>query len=149
MEDRLSAKTISLLNNVQYFLSSVVAVSFGIGLIPTLYDDVFKVIMFVLTVQIVISLFRLRLLNVFFEIFLIGTGVLAYVPLLGYFFRVIGIFVSILELASFKNSMLYKQMEIRTFRTGKKRRGKNAGAKVSTKKTPVKFKDAEFSEKKK
>jgi len=149
MVNNFNNKNVQLLNNVQYFLSSVIAVCFGIGLIPTLYDNVVNVIMVALGFQIIISLFRGRLLNVFFEIFLIGLGALAYIPLLGYFFRFLGIIFSILEIASFKNTFLYKQMEIRTFRMNQKSRGSSSKSKskVSGKATP-KFKDAEFTEKK-
>lgn len=154
MVDKINQPMKNILNNTQYFISSIIAVSFGIGLVPTLYDNVFPIIMISLTAQLIISLGRVRLLNVFLEIFLIGAAFLSQIMLLGYIFRFVGIIFSIIEMASFKNGILYKQMEVRTFRTSNKKRRKSpAGAAASINKSKsnvkpkTKIKDAEFKEK--
>jgi len=136
---QLSKKQIHILNQIQYAIASVIGVAFGIGLIPTLYDNVKQVIMVAITIQIFISFLRMRFLNVFLEIFLLGLGLLSLIPLLGYIFRFGGIFVAILEMVSFKNYILYRQMELRTLA---KRPNKKTGKKPKTN-----FKDAEFKEK--
>lgn len=151
MKQEFSERTNKLLNNVQYFLSAVIAVCFGIGLIPTLYDDVFKVVMVALSIQIVVSLLRVRLFNVLLEVFLVAFGFSSLIPVFGYVFRFLGIIFSVFEMASFKNFVLYRQMEMKTFHSnagGKKAGG--GGKKAGVKKGVSgrgKVMDAEFSEK--
>lgn len=137
-----------VMNNIQYFISSAMGICFGIGLIPTFFDDVYKVIVALLIVQIIISIIRGRLLNIFLEIFLVGLAGLSLIPLLGYVARFLGIIFCILEMASFKNGFLYQQMDMRTFnsKSGFKSK-KPKSKKPQVKKPKVKFEDANFKEK--
>ncbi len=138
--------TSKFLNNIQYFLSSIMAISFGIGLFPFMYKKVLPVIAVCLGVQVLISIFRGRLLNVFFEIFLVGLAAISIIPILGFFTRLIAVLFCILEMAAFKNGVLYQQMDMRAFKSkkGSKKRSKKS---AEIKKPKVKFEDADFSEK--
>jgi hypothetical protein len=137
------------LNNLQYFLSSVMAFSFGIGLFPFMYKKVLPVIAVCLAIQVIVSVFRGRLLNVFLEIFLVGLAAISIIPVLGIITRFIGILFCILEMAAFKNGALYAQMDTRAFNSKSGFKSKNSSRKKSAeiKKSDVKFADADFEEK--
>jgi hypothetical protein len=137
------------LNNLQYFLSSIMAFSFGIGLFPFMYKKVLPVIAVCLTIQIIISVFRGRLLNVFLEIFLVGLAAISIIPVLGFITRLIGLVICILEMAAFKSGVLYAQMDTRAFNSKSGFKSKNSSRKKSAeiKKPDVKFSDADFEEK--
>jgi hypothetical protein len=137
------------LNNLQYFLSSIMAFSFGIGLFPFMYQKILPVIAVCLTIQVIVSVFRGRLLNVFLEIFLVGLAVISLTPVLGIITRFIGVLFCILEMAAFKNGVLYSQMDARAFNSKSGSKSKNSSRKKSAeiKKPDVKFADADFEEK--
>jgi hypothetical protein len=142
----MSKDSVKLLNNIQYFLSSILAICFMIGIFPFLYKKVVGVVAVCLGIQVLISIFRGRLLNVFFEIFLVGLAAISLVPVLGLVTSFFAMFVCILEMAAFKNGVLYAQMDSRAF---KSKKGSKSRAKKSPeiKKPDVKFEDADFSEK--
>lgn len=141
-------KNNKIMDNVQYFISSAMGICFGIGLIPTFFDEVYRVIVVLLIVQILISIIRGRLLNIFLEIFLVGLAGLSLIPLLGYVARFLGIIFCILEMASFKNGLLYQQMDMKAFNSKSGFNSKSSkGKKSGIKKPKVKFEDADFKEK--
>ena len=123
----------SFLGTLQYVLGFVIVLTFGIGLIPGYYHEVVWFGIGALVAQILISIFRFRLLNIFLEFFLLLLMLIGIIPYLGYFFRFLGFFFALLDLTSFKSSKLYKQIEIRTFSNmpgakggnEKKRKGKS------------------------
>ncbi len=108
-------KKFSLLDTLQYTLAIIITICFGIGLIPTYYFQISIVLIGCIIVQLILSLLRLRLLNVILEIIILILAILGIIPVLGYLFRFIGLFGALLEMASFKNYKMYKQIEIRTF----------------------------------
>ena len=140
--------TTKLLNNIQHFLSSILAISFAIGIFPFLYKKVVIVVAVSLGIQVLISVFRGRLLNVFFEIFLVGLAALALIPIIGLVASFFAMIVCILEMAAFKNGVLYQQMDMRAFNSkGSKSNSSKKKKSAEIKKPKVKFEDADFKEK--
>lgn len=139
------SKRLPALNIVQYILAAFIGICFGIGFIPTFYGNVFPVIAVALVIQIIISIARLRFLNIILELILLGLSVISLIPILGYLFRFMGIIASIVELASFKNYQIYKHVEIITFGKNKKKENKK-GVKANYKR-PEHYEDAKFEEK--
>ncbi len=139
-------KRLGVLDSAQYLIAIIIAICFGIGLIPFYYDEVFVVLISLIIVQIIISFVRLRLLNVIIEVFLLIISIIAIIPFIGYLFRIIGLLASLLEMLSFKNYIMYKNIEIRTFKTDfSKKESKSNNKKIQKK--SIKAQDAEFSEK--
>lgn len=132
-------KKISIIDRIQYMISAIIAITFALGLVPGIYAEVFIFTIGAIVIQIVISLTRLRILNVLLELFLLLFSIIAIVPFLGWLFRLIGMLGSILDMATFKNYSIYKKVEVNTFKS-KKRPSKK-------KKINNKFKDAQFEEK--
>ena len=120
----------SILDRIQYFISITIPILFCFGLIPTYYDNVFNTLIILLSVQLIISLLRFRLLNLFIELILIGLSVISLIPLLGYIFRFLGIIFAILDMSSFKSAVIYTKFENMTFKT----RNQNKKAKKPLKK---------------
>lgn len=134
------------LDKIQYFLSISIPILFTIGLIPTLFDNVFPTLVTIIIIQILISLLRFRLLNITIELILIGLSVLSLIPLLGYLFRFTGIILAILDLATFKSIVIYSKFENTAFKNTKK----NPKPKKEFKKSKFNnsnVKDADFKEK--
>ncbi len=109
-------RKIGFLDTVQYIIGIAIAVLFGVGLIPGYFGYVFPILVFVIIVQAVISLVRLRILNLFIELFMLVFAIIGIIPYFGYLFRFIGVLAAIIDLTSFKNYQLYKHIEIRTFK---------------------------------
>ena len=142
----MSNKNVNLLSNVQYFLSSILAICFAIGIFPFLYKKVVSIVAVCLAIQVIVSVIRGRLLNVFLEIFLVGLAALSLIPILGLVASFFAMVVCILEMAAFKNGVLYQQMDMRAFNS--KNKTKTSKKKSSgIKKPEPKFEDASFSEK--
>lgn len=135
-------KRISTFDWIQYFLSAIITISFVIGLIPTYYLQVGPIILGSLVLQLLLSIARLRLLNVILELFIIILAIISFIPILGYIFRIIGIFAGLLEMASFKHYTVYKQIEIRTFNNRSKNKKQK---KIRTENKNIK--EADFKEK--
>ena len=132
-------KRISFMDHIQYFIGLFISILFLVGFIPFSFDNLFKLIIGLIIIQVIISLLRLRIFNILLELILLGLAIFSLIPVLGYFFRFLGFIVGILEMTSFKNYKLYKKVEITRFypKKFKKKQIKNK----------VKFKDAEFKEK--
>ena len=135
-------KKISTLDWIQYFISGIITICFVIGLLPGYYPKVATILIAFIVVQALISILRLRLLNFILELFILLISIISLVPFLGWFFRVLGVITGILEMASYKNYKLYKQVEIKTFRSKKP---KNTPLKRKIHDKPVK--DADYKEK--
>lgn len=141
--------TTKFMSNLQYFLASILAISFGIGILPFFYKKVVTVVAVCLGIQVLISVFRGRLLNVFLEIFLVGLAVISLIPIIGLVSSFFAMIICILEMAAFKNGVLYQQMDMRAFnsKSGFKSKSSKSKKKPGIKKPNVKFEDADFSEK--
>jgi hypothetical protein len=135
-----------MLSNIQYLLSSVLAICFAIGIFPFLYKKVVSIVIVCLGVQVLISVIRGRLLNVFLEIFLVGLAAISLIPILGLVASFFAMIVCILEMAAFKNGVLYQQMDMRAFNSKKKSKSSSKKS-AGIKKPEPKFEDADFSEK--
>lgn len=144
-------KKLSFFDYVQYFISMLISISFLLGLIPFFYDNVFRLAITLIMVQIIISLFRLRIFNILIELFLLFLSVISLVPVFGYIFRFLGFLVGILEMTSFKNYKLYKKIEVRNFYpsgfNSKNNSQKDTKSELKKSKNKVKFQDAKFKEK--
>ena len=149
----MSKDVTKLLNNIQYFLSSILAICFMIGIFPFLYSKVVLVVAMCLGVQVLISIMRGRLLNVFFEIFLVGLAGISLIPIIGLVTSFAAMIVCILEMAAFKNGVLYKQMDMRAFTSKSGFKNKSSSSSGSRKKPAqikkpkVEFSEADFDEK--
>ncbi|MCA9495904.1 MAG: hypothetical protein KC589_03095 [Nanoarchaeota archaeon] len=135
-------KRISIFDWIQYFISGIITICFVIGLIPGYYNKIATLLIAFIVVQILISILRLRLLNMILELFILLISIISLVPFLGWFFRFLGIITGILEMASFKNYKLYKQVEIKTF---KRKNPNKAPIKKRIHDKPIK--DADYKEK--
>ncbi|MCA9486027.1 hypothetical protein H6501_02765 [Candidatus Woesearchaeota archaeon] len=129
------------LNILQYFIGAVILFLFLYGLIPGKYDDIFLYMLGAVTVQILLSLLRLRILNVVIELIILIFAIISGIPVLGYLFRLGGLILALLDLASFKSYVIYKTIKVRAFSSpwGKRNSEK--------KKVPTAAKDAEYKEK--
>lgn len=137
------SKKLSIWDSVQYILGLIVVLCFAIGLIPFTYNQVISVAVGLLVIQIIISLVRLRLLNVLLEVILLILSIVSIVPILGYVTRILGILAGLVDMTTFKNYKMYKNIEVRTFSSGSKRSSNN---KKKIRRKPE-AKDAEFVEK--
>ncbi len=137
----------SIFDRIQYFISIAIPILFFLGLIPTYYNNVFNTIIILLSIQLIISLFRFRLLNLFIELILIGLSVISLIPLLGYIFRFLGIIFAILDMASFKSTIIYTKFENMTFKTNKQKNQTKKSNKTKSKFESKNIKDADFEEK--
>lgn len=133
----------SFLNGFQYFLATFIAILFGISLWQPFFYKVVWGLVLLLLLQVVISLLRVRLLNIILEIFMLILILPSLIPFLGVFAILIGLLIGLLEMATFKHMVLYKKVEVKTIHDyfGKGKKDK----KSSKKKTN--FKDVNFKEK--
>lgn len=129
----------SIFDNVQYFIAVVMAIFFAFSLFN--FSMLFVVSIAIL-IQLIISILRFRVFGIFLEIFILILVGLSFIPFLGILFKILGLFAAIFEMAIFKNSTIYKQVEIRTFNSKQK---KSKNKKVT--KPKVEFEDADFKEK--
>jgi hypothetical protein len=107
-------KEISFLNSIQYIISIIIALLFILGLIPYTFKELFPILISLIIIQFFISIIRLRILNIFLELILILLSIFSIIPILGYFFRILGFLTAIIEIITFKNSIYYKKIEIIT-----------------------------------
>jgi len=130
-------KKMKILDRIQYFIGVFIGILFVLGLIPFTFDKLYVLIKGLIIIQIIISLVRLRILNVILEIFILGLAFLSLIPLLGYLFRIVGLIMSILDFSSFKNYKIFKKVEIKKYYPNK----------YKNKLKSTNFKEAEFKEK--
>ena len=137
-------RRMGFLDNIQYFLALIIALLFLLGFIPLTYTGFYIIILFAIALQILLSIARLRIINVILELILLFLSVVSLIPLLGYFFRFLGIIATLLDMASFKNYRLYKTIEIKTFKPGKNKPKQKKPSKI---KNSSKVREAKFEEK--
>ncbi|NCC70790.1 hypothetical protein EOM09_04360 [bacterium] len=125
------------LASIQYVLSVFIVVAFILSLIPNFYDRIYIYLLILVLVQIILSVIRFKLLNVFFEIFLLALIIVGLIPYLGWLFRFLGVFISLIDMLLLKESKFYKMIEIRTIKRIKKPKFNNSSN----------VKDANFKEK--
>jgi hypothetical protein len=125
----------------QQLIAIAILISFFIGLIPFAYKEIFYLASGLIVVQLLISLFRLKLINFILESILLILSIFSLIPLLGYIFRGLGLLISILDLSILKNTLIYKKVEVFTRDIKKKK------FKKSKKFNSENIKDAEFEEK--
>ncbi len=132
-------------NSVQYIFSIVISLLFGVSLIPGNFGDMGGVLVIMILVQILISILKFNLLHLILEFVLLIFAILSFIPYLGYLFILIGFVLSLLDLVTFKNSAIYKQVNVR-FDTSfsNKKKSQQKEKKVKHSKDVV---DAEFKEK--
>lgn len=144
-----------VLGTVQYIIGLVIAIIFGLSLVPFSYGDMFYLVLGIIVVQMIISLIRFRILNFMLETIILIFAIIGIVPfLIGYIFRLLVIPITIIDMATFKSTTIYKKVEIITAnnikRTRRTKNGKPIKSKTKITKKPrskVKVKDAEFTEK--
>lgn len=131
----------SFVNKVQYFIGMIIAILFALGFIPFFYLDVFPFLIVALAIQLVISILRLRIINVILICIMIVLSVASLIPIVGYLFRFLGFLTGLLDMASYKSTFVYKRIE-------KVRIDKGFGAEKSQRRKEKKdYKDAQFEEK--
>ena len=140
MEKTYTKKKLNFLNTIQYTIGLILSIGFAIGLVPFYYDNISTYIIALIIIQLLLSLVRLRFLNVFLEVVLLGLAVVSLIPLLGYLFRLIALIVSVLDSSSFKHTFIYKRMETVS-------NNKTFGGFKKKQRTDTNFQDADFKEK--
>lgn len=137
-KETITTKTSNPLNTLQYIFSVVIAIIFGIGVFSTKYQELFPVILTFALIQLLITMLRFRILNLVIELFVLIFIILAWVPIIGWPFRLIGLIVVLIEMSVFKNITIQKKIQTIYFNNSKSKKKK---------KTKTTFTDAEFKEK--
>lgn len=149
------------MNMVQYVLAVIIILMIMLSFIPTIYGKIFHILFLLLFIQIIISIFRLRLLNIFFEVMLVILAGIMLIPILfknfpildillfilNYIFIIIAFFVAVIDMSTFKSNMIYKRVEI--FTTGKSKKNPQTSKKKAIKKPKKNAKSADFEVKEK
>lgn len=154
----------SFLSKVQYYLGLVIAILFGLCLFG-MFNKVSEFLVIGLVIQFFLSLFRLRIVSVLVEFFLIILLVIIFlinflIPigffawLLSLVFFLISLIIAILDATGFRNSKMYKVIEVRTrnkkddfFKSKAQKRHNSKKTVNSRKKQKSDVIDAEFEEK--
>ena len=142
MRQSIKYKKPSFLDNIQYIVGIILTIGLGVSLIPGYYNKMSEIIITALVVQVIISGLRAKIINVFLELVILLLSLIGFIPFLGWFFRLVAFFISLLDMAALKNNIVSKQIEIRAFKPNF--RNKKKSAKKQEKETVV---DAEFKEK--
>ncbi len=145
---------INILNSIQNLLSIVITFLILIGLIPFLYNDIYQSVVLLLTIQLLISLLRFRLINLFFEIMIIIFLSVAALPLfisikiiaiplaiLLYIFKIFALIIALLDMSAQKGTYVYKNINIK-----KQENKQNPKINKAKKYSSNNIKDAEFEE---
>jgi hypothetical protein len=154
MKTNIEHKT-NLLNSIQNILSLIIIFLILIGLIPFLYNDIYQNVILLLTIQILISLLRVRLINIFFEIIIIIFLSIAALPLfisikiiaiplaiVLYIFKIFALIIAMLDLSAQRGTYVYKNINIKKQENKQKPKIKKAKKYSSNN-----IKDAQFKEK--
>jgi len=146
-------KNFLFLDWLQYLFAIIITILFLFSLIPFFYGYISKILVIILFIQLILSILRLKLLNIFLELILLSFALISFINIIpivfifiGYILRFFGLLFGIIEMLSFKNSKVFKIIEIVTtnkFRRKTVRKSKKSPEKVKTEK----FQEAKFKEK--
>lgn len=134
------------LDLLSYFISLIVVFGFILGIFD-LFEDLGLLIIILLLIQIIFSLIKIKIINLFFEILLVVLAIISFILanihyILSLPFILVGVIISFLDLLLIKSSTTYTFFEVRSkdfFKSANKiKKKKNFNNKV---------KEAEFEEK--
>jgi signal transduction histidine kinase len=131
----------SSLDKLQYFITIIIIVLFFVSLIPFIYDNsFFSNISILILLQLLISIFRARILNVVIGVIILILSFLSLIPLLGILFKIITIGILFYESYLFSKHSVYQNSSLILnffFQSKIKQKSKN---KIKAKKIPKKQK---------
>lgn len=120
----------STLSLIQQILGVIIGVLFFLGLIPFAYMEVGVSLLIIITIQAIISLFRAQFGMFLFELFLLFLAILSFIPILGYLFRILGFFLSFLEVGLHRDSKIIKSVNVVSYNRRKHARSRDSSSKV-------------------
>lgn len=139
---------------LQYILGVFIVIFFIASLFPGAYNKLSDYTLFLIAVQLLISLLRFQIIGIFLEIALLILGVLGLIPILGFLFRFCALIVSTLDLVAIKGGLFFQAVNVFAGESVKKKYNKKKEEKKEEKssKNKKKFnsdniKDAYFEEK--
>jgi hypothetical protein len=139
---------LNLLSKLQFVLAFTITVLYGLSLWQPNFYEYVMYLAFIIVIQLLISIGRLRIANIFIELILLVLLLPSLIPILGVVVILFGFLISLIEIATFKHNTLYKTVEFRTFNNFKDNKSSKNSSKTSKlKKKTVNFKDADFKEK--
>lgn len=130
-----------IFDTIQYIISIAISVLFLIGLISKNFQENFQITAGLIIFQLLISIIRIRLINVIFEIPILVLALIGYIPYFGYLFRFFGFVLSVLDMSTFKSTTIHNKVNVIYKNNVKKPQKKKS--------KPIQgnVKDAEFEEK--
>lgn len=139
----------NIFDTIQYLISIAISILFVIGLISTKFQEYFQITIGLIILQILLSILRIRLINIIIQLPILIFALIGYIPYLGYFFRFLGFLVSLLDMSTFKSQTINNKVNIiyTNSRAKKSRENQKSKQKLYSKNFENNVKDAQFKEK--
>ncbi len=117
-------RKVVFLGIIQYMLAFLIGILFLYGFFEPI-SSYFYILTFVLLIQFIISLLRLRIFNILFEVILFIMVLLAFIPVLGLIFLLAGFLISMFDLMTFGLMKSYRSVTIKKFHNKPKNKRKD------------------------
>ena len=148
----------SLAGILQHLVAIVLVVLLLLSLIPGYYSLFNFYFVILIVFQMVLSLLNMRFVNLFLETVFLVLAILGFIPYLGWLFRFVALPVSLIDMVSFREGVVFRRVEVFTKESVKARydgfrekrrenRDERLGKRDKRRNGKDKVVDAEFREK--
>ncbi|MDA3854753.1 MAG: hypothetical protein PF569_00740 [Candidatus Woesearchaeota archaeon] len=144
----------SILGTIQHILGMLIGGFLLLSLIPTVYQDIYQATIGLILIQIILSLIRLRIINLVLEIIILILALISIIPILisvkiiaiplailVYLLRIIALIIALIDSSSQNSPVVFAKMNLNNMRQKKEKPQK------SKKLKDLNIQDAEFKEK--